>query len=93
MREIDGASYTGVDDVRKLQDSLPYRPARDRFKIVIVDEYTGRFLADRSWEHGLHQAVEAKEGLDVTADRDIGRRSKRHVIGAASRCSPASAPS
>ena len=39
-------------------------------QIVIVDEYTGRFLPDRSWEHGLHQAVEAKEGLDVTADRE-----------------------
>lgn len=39
-------------------------------KIVIVDEYTGRFLPDRSWEHGLHQAVEAKEGLEVTADRE-----------------------
>ena len=30
-------------------------------KVIIVDEYTGRFLPDRSWEHGLHQAVEAKE--------------------------------
>jgi preprotein translocase subunit SecA len=39
-------------------------------KVVIVDEYTGRFLADRSWEHGLHQAVEAKEGVGVTADRE-----------------------
>ncbi len=39
-------------------------------QVVIVDEYTGRFLADRSWEHGLHQAVEAKEGVDVTADRE-----------------------
>lgn len=39
-------------------------------RIVIVDEYTGRFLPDRSWEHGLHQSVEAKEGLDVTADRE-----------------------
>jgi preprotein translocase subunit SecA len=39
-------------------------------RIVIVDEYTGRFLADRSWEHGLHQAVEAKEGVEVTADRE-----------------------
>jgi len=39
-------------------------------RIVIVDEFTGRFLADRSWEHGLHQAVEAKEGLDITADRE-----------------------
>lgn len=39
-------------------------------KVMIVDEYTGRFLADRQWEHGLHQAVEAKEGLEVTADRE-----------------------
>lgn len=39
-------------------------------KVVIVDEYTGRFLADRSWEHGLHQAVEAKEGLEISADRE-----------------------
>ncbi|MBX3409185.1 MAG: hypothetical protein KF859_04795 [Phycisphaeraceae bacterium] len=39
-------------------------------KVIIVDEYTGRFLPDRSWEHGLHQAVEAKEGLEITADRE-----------------------
>ncbi|MEM9166755.1 MAG: hypothetical protein AAGB48_06990 [Planctomycetota bacterium] len=39
-------------------------------QVVIVDEYTGRFLPDRSWEHGLHQAVEAKEGLEATADRE-----------------------
>ncbi len=39
-------------------------------RVVIVDEYTGRFLADRNWEHGLHQSVEAKEGLEVTADRE-----------------------
>ncbi len=39
-------------------------------RVVIVDEYTGRFLADRNWEHGLHQSVEAKEGIDVTADRE-----------------------
>jgi preprotein translocase subunit SecA len=37
---------------------------------MIVDEYTGRFLADRNWEHGLHQSVEAKEGVEVTADRE-----------------------
>jgi preprotein translocase subunit SecA len=39
-------------------------------RVVIVDEYTGRYLADRSWEHGLHQAVEAKENVEVTADRE-----------------------
>ncbi len=39
-------------------------------KIVIVDEYTGRFMNDRQWQHGLHQAVEAKHNLSITADRD-----------------------
>ncbi|MDD9944256.1 MAG: DNA polymerase III subunit gamma/tau, partial [Myxococcales bacterium] len=36
--EIDGASNNSVEDVRRLQESLPYRPNRDRFKVVIVDE-------------------------------------------------------
>jgi preprotein translocase subunit SecA len=36
-------------------------------KIVIVDEFTGRLMPNRSWRQGLHQAVEAKEGLDVTS--------------------------
>jgi DNA polymerase III subunit gamma/tau len=36
--EIDGASNNGVDDVRRLQETLPYRPQRARFKVVIVDE-------------------------------------------------------
>jgi len=47
VREIDGASYNGVDEVRKLQDSLPYRPTRDRYKIVIVDEV--HMLSQSAW--------------------------------------------
>jgi preprotein translocase subunit SecA len=39
-------------------------------KVQIVDEFTGRVLADRSWERGLHQMVEAKEGLEITPHRD-----------------------
>jgi preprotein translocase subunit SecA len=38
-------------------------------KVQIVDEYTGRVMADRSWERGLHQLVEAKEGCDHTERR------------------------
>lgn len=38
VQEIDGASNNSVEDVRRLQETLPYRPQRDRFKIVIVDE-------------------------------------------------------
>ena len=34
-------------------------------KVVIVDEFTGRLMPKRTWRHGLHQAVEAKEGLAV----------------------------
>ncbi len=47
VREIDGASYNGVDEVRRLQESLPYRPARDRFKIFIVDEV--HMLSTAAW--------------------------------------------
>jgi preprotein translocase subunit SecA len=39
-------------------------------KVVIVDESTGRLMPDRSWRHGLHQAVEAKENLEVTPAKD-----------------------
>jgi preprotein translocase subunit SecA len=35
-------------------------------QVVIVDEFTGRLMPNRTWRHGLHQAVEAKEGLEVT---------------------------
>jgi preprotein translocase subunit SecA len=36
-------------------------------KVVIVDEFTGRMMPGRTWREGLHQAVEAKEGLPVSA--------------------------
>jgi preprotein translocase subunit SecA len=35
-------------------------------KIVIIDEGTGRPMPDRQWNEGLHQAVEAKEGVPIT---------------------------
>lgn len=34
-------------------------------KVVIVDEFTGRAHEERSWQQGLHQAVAAKEGVDI----------------------------
>jgi preprotein translocase subunit SecA len=35
-------------------------------KVAIVDEFTGRLMPNRTWRHGLHQAVEANEGLEVS---------------------------
>jgi preprotein translocase subunit SecA len=39
-------------------------------KVQIVDESTGRVMPDRSWERGLHQMIELKEGVELTARRD-----------------------
>ena len=37
-------------------------------EVVIVDEFTGRLMAGRRWSDGLHQAVEAKEGVQIQAE-------------------------
>ena len=34
-------------------------------KVIIVDEFTGRLMYGRRYSEGLHQAIEAKEGVDV----------------------------
>ena len=53
-----------------------YRFRRDQHymlegeKVVIIDEYTGRRMPDRHWREGLHQAVEAKEGVPITVAAD-----------------------
>jgi preprotein translocase subunit SecA len=39
-------------------------------KVVIIDEYTGRRMPDRHWQDGMHQAVEAKEGVQITKATD-----------------------
>ena len=38
-------------------------------EIVIVDEFTGRLMAGRRWSEGLHQAVEAKEGVEIKREK------------------------
>lgn len=41
-------------------------------KIAIVDEFTGRISEGRMWQNGIHQAIEAKEGLDITSPTKVG---------------------
>lgn len=36
--EIDGASHTGVDNIRDLTEGIQYRPVKSRFRVVIIDE-------------------------------------------------------
>lgn len=42
----------------------------DQGKVQIVDESTGRIMADRAWEQGLHQMIEAKEGCLISEQRE-----------------------
>ncbi|PKN35164.1 MAG: prepilin peptidase [Deltaproteobacteria bacterium HGW-Deltaproteobacteria-19] len=43
-------------------------------KVQIIDEFTGRVMPDRSWEGGLHQLIEAKEGCEITGQRETVAR-------------------
>jgi preprotein translocase subunit SecA len=79
----DALDLTGVWSTPRGRDELVHQAlsAKELFlrgqhyvvrddKVVIVDESTGRLMPDRTWRHGLHQAVEAKEGLDVTPAKE-----------------------
>jgi preprotein translocase subunit SecA len=58
-------------------------------KVQIVDESTGRVMADRSWERGLHQMIEAKEGVPLTGSRRRWRASPTSASSAATCAWPA----
>src|SRR5438132_12274832 len=47
VREIDAATYTGVDSIRELRDITQFQPARDRFRIFIIDE--AHMLSAPAW--------------------------------------------
>jgi preprotein translocase subunit SecA len=50
-------------------------------RVLLVDEFTGRIFADRSWQDGLHQAVEAKEGLPIRApSRTLARITRQRFF-------------
>jgi preprotein translocase subunit SecA len=46
----------------------------DNEKIIIIDEFTGRLMPDRTWRDGLHQAIEAKENVEINLPKDTYAR-------------------
>jgi preprotein translocase subunit SecA len=66
---VDGL-YEYVE--RALRGQIAYLKDRDYVvvngEIVIVDEFTGRMMPGRQWQDGLHQAIQAKERLEVTLE-------------------------
>jgi preprotein translocase subunit SecA len=59
---------------RALAANLFYKRDRDYLvdqeKVQIIDQSTGRLMPDRSWEQGLHQMIEAKEGCVISEQRE-----------------------
>ncbi|MBM4022794.1 MAG: preprotein translocase subunit SecA [Planctomycetes bacterium] len=70
--ELDATSLLAIYDAVERACKARQFYVRDRQyvvrndKIVIIDEFTGRAAEGRTWRDGLHQAVEAKEGVEVT---------------------------
>lgn len=77
--ERSAAELPGVwrGDNRRLELAIQALVAREFFhrdkqyiiekgKVVIVDEFTGRPMPQRTWREGMHQAIEAKEGLEIS---------------------------
>jgi preprotein translocase subunit SecA len=69
MLTVDGL-YEYVE--RALRAQIAYIKDRDYVvvngEIVIVDEFTGRMMPGRQWQEGLHQAIQAKERIEVTLE-------------------------
>lgn len=70
---IDNLYEKDFDTIHHIENALKARTLflRDRNyvvkddQVVIVDEFTGRLMFGRRWSEGLHQAVEAKEGVKI----------------------------
>ncbi len=64
---------------QRLRPDVDYVVAND--EVQIVDQQTGRIFPDRTWRNGLHQLIEAKEGLVVSDENDpIARMSRQQYF-------------
>ncbi|MDZ7780388.1 MAG: hypothetical protein U5R14_10730 [Gemmatimonadota bacterium] len=59
-------------------------------QVIIVDEFTGRQMPGRRWSDGLHQAVEAKEGVEIRGETaDARHRAPSRTTSGCTTSSPA----
>lgn len=77
--EAIGETHKGVWSNTRFSEEMVVKALSARFtyvldehylikddKVMIIDEFTGRVMPDRSWEQGLHQLIEMKEGVELT---------------------------
>lgn len=79
QKDAPGSLDTGtayLSSERALKAHRYFQNGRDYVvrdgKVEIVDEFTGRISEGRMWQNGVHQAIEAKEGLEITSPTKIG---------------------
>ncbi len=69
-----GTAYLSSERALRVQNY--FQKGRDYViqddKVAIVDEFTGRISEGRMWQNGIHQAIEAKEGINITAPTKVG---------------------
>lgn len=64
IKSICTPSFAGIKSKRTLSKKILITVIKNG-EVVIVDEFTGRLMDGRRWSDGLHQAVEAKEGVKI----------------------------
>ena len=65
VHHLDQALRANVMYRRDIDYIVKFDNATQEDKIIIIDEFTGRMMDGRRWSNGLHQAVEAKEGVKI----------------------------
>lgn len=65
-RHMETAIKVRRDFKKDRNYAVRFNKEEDKDKVEIIDEFTGRIAEGRQWQQGIHQAVEAKEGIDIT---------------------------
>ncbi len=68
--EFVGQALSALHLFQRDQNYLVAPGPDGKDSVQIIDEYTGRVMPDRSWEQGLHQMIEMKEGVALTGRQD-----------------------
>ena len=65
VHHLNQALMANVMRKRDTDYIIKYDEKKGRDAVIIIDEFTGRMMEGRRWSNGLHQAVEAKEGVNI----------------------------
>src|SRR5688572_17787964 len=65
VHHLNQALRANIAFKRDIDYIVKFDPKDDKDKVIIIDPFTGRMMDGRRWSDGLHQACEAKEGVEI----------------------------